>query len=80
MHPKRVENPQAKRPRVKARELDKMIETAWQRGWWATKRTNGHVMCYSPDGARMIDVANTPSDHRTIPNTRSYFRRAGLQL
>jgi hypothetical protein len=27
MHPKRAENPQAKRPRVKDRELDKMIDS-----------------------------------------------------
>jgi hypothetical protein len=35
-----------------------------------------------PDGSRgtIVLVANTPSDRRTIPNTRSTFRRAGLQL
>ena len=57
-----------------------MIETAWQAGWWAEKKGNNHVMCYSPDGERMVDVASTPSDHRTVPNTRSYFRRGGLPL
>ena len=79
MHPKRLENPNAKRPKVKDKELDAMIAKAWEAGWWARKLTNGHVMCYPPAG-NLVDVANTPSDHRTIPNTRSYFRRAGLAL
>jgi len=80
MHPKRLANPQAKRPKVKDKQLDAMIEKAWTAGWWADKRTNGHVMCYSPDGGKMVDVANTPSDWRTVPNTRSYFRKSGLKV
>lgn len=80
MHPKRLEDPAARRPKVKDRQLDAMIERAWDAGWWCRPAGSGHVMCYSPDGRRMVDVAGTPSDHRTVPNTRSYFRRAGLKL
>ena len=80
MHPTRTENPQAKRPKVKNKELDAMVEKAWAEGWWARRTGTGHVICYSPDGGRMVDVANTPSDRRTVPNTRSYFRHAGLSL
>lgn len=35
MHPKRVENAQAKRPKVKDKQLDAMVKTAWSEGWWA---------------------------------------------
>jgi hypothetical protein len=80
MHPERLRNPQAKRPKVKDRELDAMIAAAWKAGWWCRRTGSGHVFCYPPDEGRMVDVANTPSDHRTVPNTRSYFRRSGLPL
>ena len=53
---------------------------AWAEGWWCRPTGSGHVFCYPPDGGRMVDVANTPSDRRTVPNTRSYFRRSGLEL
>jgi hypothetical protein len=80
MHPKRLAAPKARRPSVKHRDLDAMIARAWDAGWWCWPAGGGHVMCYSPDGRYMVDVASTPSDRRTVPNTRSYFRRAGLNL
>jgi len=81
LHPKRRDDPDARRPTVKNRDLDTMLEAAWNAGWWAArKKGQSHVKCYSPDGQRMVTVASTPSDHRTIPNTRSAFRRAGLKL
>lgn len=80
MHPKRKANPTAKRPKVKDKQLDAMVAKAWAEGWWCRPTGSGHVFCYPPDGGRMVDVANTPSDRRTVPNTRSYFRRSGLEL
>jgi hypothetical protein len=85
MHPKRVADPHARCPKVKDSELQKMIEAAWAAGWWCEWTGSGHVNCYTPpppDGSRgkIVNVANTPSDRRTVPNTRSTFRRAGLQL
>lgn len=80
MHAKRNQNPDAKRPTVKDRELDAMIERAWREGWWCDYRGSGHVHCLQPDGPGMVNVANTPSDHRTVPNTRKFFRRYGLKL
>lgn len=80
MHPKRKANPQAKRPKVSDEKLDEMVAKAWSAGWWARKTGKNKVMCYSPDGGHAVLVANTPSDKRTAPNTRKYFRRAGLDL
>lgn len=58
-----------------------MVKAAWAAGWWCEKRSSGHVMCYPvEEAARMILVAGTPSDHRTVPNTKSAFRRSGLNL
>lgn len=80
MHPKRLENPNAQRPKVRDRQLDNMVAKAWNAGWWCVPAGSGHVKCYPPGGERMVTVANTPSDHRTVPNTRSFFRRSGLNL
>ena len=84
-HPRRTEYPRASCPRVKDDQLQDMIEKAWEADWWCEKAENGHVQCYEwpiTDGTRgrIVTVANTPSDHRTVPNTRSTFRRAGLNL
>jgi hypothetical protein len=85
MHAKREQSPEARCPSVKDRELHAMIEAAWSAGWWCEWGGGGHVRCYQwpvDDGGRgkIVVVANTPSDRRTIPNTRSTFRRAGLQI
>ncbi len=79
MHPTRIANPKAKRPKVKDKALDGMIEKAWEAGWWC-RPGGGHACCYPLDGGRMVVVANTPSDHRTIPNTKSAFRKSGLDF
>ena len=81
MHPKRKANPKAKRPKVKNRELDEMVAAAWAAGWHCARTKSSHVMCYPPDKKRRpVLVASTPSDHHTIPNTRSAFQRSGLNL
>jgi hypothetical protein len=81
MHSKRLENPKAKRPKVKDRQLDKMVKTAWSAGWWAVKRPTGHVMCYHPtDLKEKVLVNNTAGDRHVVPNVRSSFRKAGLKL
>lgn len=81
MHPERRQNPRRKRPKVKNRELDAMIAVAWQEGWHCLKLAKGHVMCYPTDKTlRPVLVASTPSDYRTIPNTRSQLRQRGLNV
>jgi hypothetical protein len=80
VHPKRAGNPNAHCPRVRSKELGALIAAAWAAGWWCEATKKGHVRCYSPDQVRMVLVAGTPSDHRAIANTRSTFRRAGLNV
>ena len=81
MHPERERNPRGKRPKVKNRELDAMIQAAWDAGWHCSKTSKSHVMCYPPDKTiKPVLVANTPSDHRTIPNTLSCLRKSGLSV
>jgi hypothetical protein len=78
MHPKRVENPKAKRPKVKDKSLDSLIQAAWDAGWWVEVGGNNHPKCFSPEGGYVIPVPSTPSGSRTFLNKRAQFRRAGL--
>lgn len=79
MHPKR--RPGQTRPKVKDRQLDALIARAWAQGWYCERTGSGHVMCYPPDlTGKPVLVANTPSDWRTIPNTKSMLRRSGLRI
>jgi hypothetical protein len=80
VHPKRRQNPNAKRPTVKNRDLDGLIAAAWKAGWWAERMANNHVKCFSPTGGWIVPVPSTPSDHRTFRNKRGQFRRAGLNV
>lgn len=79
-HPGRDENPDAQCPsRHVAKEMRALVDTAWDQGWWCFKGKK-HVICRDPAGETSIRVACTPSDHRTLQNTRAEFRRAGLKI
>lgn len=80
MHPKRLENPKARRPTVRDKDLDGLIAAAWEAGWWAERGGRNHVKCYAPEGGYIVPVPSTPSDVRTVRNKRAQFRRAGLEL
>jgi hypothetical protein len=81
MHPKRMANPEAKRPKVQDKRLDAMIKTAWAHGWWARACANGHVMCYHPtDMGEMVLVNNTAGDPHVVPTLRRAFARVGLKV
>ncbi len=80
MHPKRSENPNAKRPKLKNRELDAMVKVAWDEGWWCRRTGSGHVQCYPPNDDKSVTVPGTPSDHHSVKNTRKFFRLRGLTL
>lgn len=80
MHPERLKNPHAKRPKVHDRELDAMVAEAWKAGWWCRPTKNNYAWCLPPDGGKPMKVVSTPSSRRTIPNTRSAFARRGLKV
>lgn len=81
MHPKRQANPSARCPKVRDKEMSRMIAAAWAAGWWCEQRATGHVFCWPPDGdTAAVLVASTPSDYRGAKNTRAEFRRRGLTV
>jgi len=81
LHPTRLANPNATRPKARNRDMDSLVDAAWAQGWWCRRTGSGHIMCYPPDKARTgVSVANTPSSPRTFANTRGKMRERGLQL
>ena len=80
MHPKRLANPTAKRPKASDDETDELIEKAWADGWWCVKNRR-HIKCFPADPTQLMVVASaTPSDHRSAKNARSSFRKSGLNV
>jgi hypothetical protein len=80
LHPKREENPDAKRPSVNNKEMDALVKAAGKAGWWCVKSRKNYVKCYPPDESKMVSVPNTPSGSRTPANYRLLFRRKGLNV
>jgi hypothetical protein len=79
MHPKRAANPDAKRPRVRNREMDALIALAWEAGWWCERGGRNHVKCFPPNNSRMVPIPSTPSGSRTAANKLAALRRGGLE-
>lgn len=80
MHPKRLENPTAKRPRAKNKENDALVQAAWDAGWWCEMVKKGYIHAKSPDGKTMVVIESTPGDHHSVSNTRSRLKRAGVSV
>jgi hypothetical protein len=81
MHPKRLENPSATRPKVTSRDMDSLIVAAWEHGWWCERGGRNYVKCYPIDGSRMIPIQSTPSNpRRARANKKAALRRAGLDI
>ena len=47
---------------------------------WRVVATSRHFACYSPDGVTIVNVPQTPSDHRAVKNCASLLRRAGVSV
>jgi hypothetical protein len=81
VHPKRRQNPNAKRPKARNRDMDSLVEAAWKQGWWCERGGKNYIKCYPSDGSRMIPIQNTPSNpRRAKANKAAAMRRAGLSI
>lgn len=80
LHPKRVANPAAKCPRHGRKDYRRLIQAAWDAGWWCERGSDGYIKCWPPDAKRMVPIPATPSGTRTIDNKRAQFKRSGLDV
>lgn len=67
------------RPKVRDRELDGLVATAWKAEGWKVLLSKGHVRFVDPDG-KPIFAGTTASDHRANKNLRATLKRHGLPL
>jgi hypothetical protein len=75
-HEKRIEHPDQLFIWAGDKELKKLQKTAWEAGWWPSKKKKG-IMWMGPNGAQVM-VHGTPSDGHAYPNMLGEFRKQGL--
>jgi hypothetical protein len=80
LHPARRADPNRKRPKASRRDVDILLEKAWEQGCDIRIAGNGHFKIYMPNGEDLISMPATPSGYRTLRNKRGQLRRAGLKL
>lgn len=78
VHPKREANPDAKRPKLPDKDMDRLVGLCWEQGWWCERAGNKHVKCWPPNDAAMVPIPSTPSGSRTYKNKLSALKRRGL--
>lgn len=60
------------------KDLKKIFKALEDQGWRIDRRGK-HVKCKPPSGP-IVTVPSTPSDHRSLLNSRAQLRRAGAVL
>lgn len=56
-----------------------LVKAAKKAGWILRPKKR-HLLLESPDGATLVGFPGTPSDHRSLLNTRAELRRAGVDI
>lgn len=63
------------------KEVSDLIQKARAQGWTVIGSSGGHWIFRSPDKSQaQVVVPGTPSDYRSMKNSKSALRRAGLVL
>lgn len=79
LHPEREANPDAKRPKVVHRDMQKLVNLAWDAGAHCVSGGKNHVKVWPVDGSKMIPIPSTPSNaSRTYRNKLRALQRAGI--
>lgn len=58
-------------------DLEALLREAEKQGCRVQQGGNNHWKIYAPNGT-IIVTGSTPSDHRSVLNTRARLRRAGV--
>lgn len=66
------------------KDYRQLVKKAQKQGWKLVKEKgkgqNGHPRLVPPDGGDYIVIPSSPSDWRSVKNTRAELRRAGLKV
>lgn len=63
-----------------SRVLREWAEKAARAGWRVTRTRNSHLKWQSPDGKVVFSAGTPGAGRRSLENTRSDLRRAGLEI
>jgi hypothetical protein len=85
LHPKRLEDPEASCPRHPDKNYRRLVEAAWDAGWWCRRAKNNHILCYPPRRADerergAVSVPSTPRKQGTLGLTAGKFKKLGLDV
>jgi hypothetical protein len=61
-------------------EIRALRALAEAQGWRVRRAKTNHWIFLAPDGVGTAWMPSTPSDHRTIRNTKADLRRMGLRI
>ena len=62
-----------------SRDVAPLVKAALAAGWHEVKGRK-HIVLRSPDGVSQVVLPRTPSDHRSLRNSRADLRRHGLVI
>ena len=80
LHPKRVANDKASRPKRQTKEYDALIKAAWKAGWWCVRGRSNYIKCYDPAKKEVVNVPSTPGRNARRHIVREQFRDLGLDV
>ena len=80
MHPKRLANPNAKRPIHSKKDYNRLVKAAWAAGWWCVRASNNYIKCYRPSDNLLIPLPSTPRKQGTLNLYTDKLRKAGVNL
>jgi len=61
------------------KDMKRLIQAAEAAGWVVSRTKKNHLKFKAPSGAIVI-ASSTPSDHRSLKNTRAELHRHGLNV
>jgi hypothetical protein len=63
------------------KDVQEIIDQLEAQGWAVTSgKRNPHWKCVAPNGRGVVFMASTPSDYRSLLNTKAHLRRLGAVL
>jgi hypothetical protein len=79
LHPKRVANPNLKRPRVVNKDMAKLVKMAWDAGAHCEASGKNYVKVWPSNGSKMLRIPSTPSNPGSAYKNRlKALQRAGI--
>ena len=84
LHPLRIENPQATRPTLQDKDMDRLVALAWEQGAWVAKTGRDGAMIFSPyEGGGIVviraAVGRRVNTNRATMNAKRDLRHAGFR-